>query len=146
MVVTKDNGTIEVGSWTTFHPNVRLSCVGNSGNNAKLKIGERCAIGDRTEIHCADSISIGNYVIISWDCTILDRDYHGTNGEKEKTNPVIIGDRVWIGCKSIILKGVTIGEGSVVAAGAVVTENVPPFSLVAGNPAKIKKNIKGWKI
>ena len=55
--------------------------------------------------------------------------------------PITIGDDVWIGCNSIILKGVKIGNGSIVAAGSVVTKSVPPFSLVAGNPAKIVKEL-----
>ena len=145
VIVIKDNAIIEVGDRTVFYPNVKLSCVGDREKTAKLKIGKKCTIGDRTEIHCGDSITIGDEVLISWDCNILDRDYHSVDGETEKTNPVIVGDCVWIGCRSIILKGVTIGEGAVVAAGSIVTENVPEFTLVAGNPAKIKKKIKSWK-
>lgn len=60
-----------------------------------------------------------------------------------KKAPVMIGDDVWIGCNSIILKGVTIGNGSIVAAGSVVTKDVPANVIVGGNPAKILKNHKG---
>ena len=55
---------------------------------------------------------------IAWDCNILDRDYHGTDGVEKKA-PVYIGNRVWIGCRVIILKGVTVGDGAVIAAGSV---------------------------
>ena len=61
-----------------------------------------------------------------------------------KSAPITIGDRVWIGCRAIILAGVTIGEGSVVAAGSVVTRDVPPGTLVAGNPAKVIRETGPW--
>ena len=115
------------------------------GRNAQITIGSKCSIGDRTEIHCGNRISIGDDVIIAWDCNILDRDYHSTDNGVEVTSPVHIGNRVWIGCRAIILKGVTIGDGAVIAAGSVVTKNVLPNSLVAGNPAEFKKEVTGWR-
>jgi acetyltransferase-like isoleucine patch superfamily enzyme len=87
---------------------------------------------------------IGDRVIIAWDCNILDRDYHSIDGTEERTAPVRIGDDVWIGCRSIVLKGVSIGDGAIVAAGSVVVKDVPAHTLVAGNPAQIKKSVVGW--
>ena len=75
----------------------------------------------------------------------MDRDYHSTGQGTEILKPVAIGNNVWIGCKAIILKGVTIGEGAVVAAGSVVTKDVAPFTLVAGNPARVIREVKGWR-
>ena len=75
----------------------------------------------------------------------MDRDYHSTSHDKKIMKPVLIGNNVWVGCRAIILKGVTIGEGAVVAAGAVVTKDVPPFTLVAGNPARVIREVKGWR-
>lgn len=66
-------------------------------------------------------------------------------GGKEKTAPIQIGNHVWIGARAIILKGVTIGDGVVVAAGAVVTKDVPPNTLVGGVPAKIIKENISWE-
>jgi serine acetyltransferase len=140
----KKHGSISVGARTMLWPGVKLSCVGGPGRTAHLKIGSYSSIGDRTEIHCGESVTIGERVIIGWDCNILDRDYHSVNGTEERTDPVQIGNQVWIGCRCIILKGVNIGEGAVVAAGSVVTKDVPPRVLVVGNPAQVKTTVAGW--
>lgn len=111
-------------------------------DNAIIEIGDDSYINRRSEICCKSNVKIGKKCAISWDVTITDTDYHGVLG-RGSTKPVIIGDRVWIGCKSTILKGVTIGEGSVVAAGSLVVDDVPKNCLVAGVPAKvIKRDIK----
>jgi acetyltransferase-like isoleucine patch superfamily enzyme len=138
------NALISIGARTTLWPDIKLSCAGGPGKVARLKIGKRCSIGDRTEIHCGESVAIGDRVIIAWDCNILDRDYHSVDATQERTAPVSIGNDVWIGCRSIVLKGVNIGDGAVVAAGSVVTKDVPAHTLVAGNPAEIKKEVAGW--
>lgn len=137
-------GQISIGDRTTFWPDVKISCVGNNEKIAQLVIGNKCSIGDRTEIHCGESVTIGDRVIIAWDCNIMDRDYHSVDGRDEHTAPVNIGNGVWIGCRAIILKGVNIGESAIVAAGSVVTKDVPPHALVAGNPAQVKKTVIGW--
>ena len=142
--VIKRDGLISIGDRTCFWPNVKLSCIGTAEKLACLTIGKRCSIGDRTEIHCGESVTIGDRVIIAWDCNILDRDYHSADGTNEHTAPVHIGNDVWIGCRTIILKGVRIGEGAIVGAGSVVTKDVPPYTLVAGNPAQAKKVVRGW--
>jgi acetyltransferase-like isoleucine patch superfamily enzyme len=89
-----------------------------------------------------ESITIGKDCAIAWGVTICDHDFHKLyiNGEQQvETAPVIIGNKVWIGMNATILKGVAIGDGAVIAAEAVVTKDVPPGSLVGGNPAKIIK-------
>jgi len=87
-----------------------------------------------------ESVSIGKNCSIAWGVTICDHDFHKLyqNGvQKTEISPVKICDRVWLGMNSTILKGVVVGEGAVVAAGAVVTRDVPPGVVVAGNPANI---------
>ena len=129
-------------------------------------IGEngRCTIGDFTLLNGAlimaeEKIQIGSYCLVSWNVGIADSDFHPLEPAQRlidaqalapyfknrparpplKTAPVKICDNVWIGMNAVILKGVTIGENSVVAAGSIVTKSVEPNSVVAGNPAMVVK-------
>ena len=120
---------------------MKLSCDGVR-IKARISIGELSTIGDRTEIHAGEAVHIGKHVLIGWDCVIMDRDYHAVDGKRERTAPVIIEDNVWICCRAVILKGVTIGHHAIVGAGSVVTKNVEPYSVVAGNPAKVIRKRK----
>lgn len=123
-------------------------------NGGEIEIGSNCYIGEGTRIWSQASIRIGNDVLISHLVDIHDTDGHPVDAgdrvldgrsilqgrgyltpTKTASAPIEIGDRVWIGFKASILKGVRIGEGAIVAAGAVVTRDVPPFTVVAGNPA-----------
>lgn len=110
---------------------------------AEIVIGDRTYINRRTEIMSKASVTIGKGCAISWDVVITDTDYHEIAGTAS-TKPIVIGDEVWIGCKSTILKGVTIGNGAVIAAGSVVTKDVEPYTLVAGIPAKTMKRDVRW--
>jgi galactoside O-acetyltransferase len=124
---------------------------------ATIEIGARTSIGGSL-IVAAQRVSIGDDVLISWDVTIVDHDSHNLDfalrkddavawhaGKKDWSNvaiaPVTICDKVWIGLGVTVLKGVTIGEGAVVAARSVVTKSVPPWTLVAGNPARALKQL-----
>lgn len=111
--------------------------------NSKLTLGSGFC-NSNVMIRCTNSINIGNNVAISHDVTIMDSDAHSIGYEGyQMTKPVIIGNNVWIGSRAIILKGVNIGDGAIVAAGSVVTKDVPPNSTVAGVPARIiKENVK----
>lgn len=144
VVVLKKNGEIRVGARVVLHKGCKLSAWGTDGR-ANITIGNHTYIGDRTEIHAGQSVKIGDDCDISWDCCILDRDYHKLDTETEVFRPVTIGNHVWIGCNALILKGVTVGDGAVIAAGSVVTRDVPPRCLVAGNPAKVIREEVTWK-
>lgn len=87
-------------------------------------------------ITCFSNVKIGDETIIGEMTEIMDSDWHGIDGNPPKIKPIFIGKHVWIGFKCIILKGVTIGDYSIVGAGSVVTHSVPPNTIVAGNPAK----------
>jgi len=122
----------------------------NVNAGAKLSLGSGYMNHDCV-IDCFDSISIGHHVVISERVVLRDSDNHVIKDVKgmelEKpivTAPIVIGDHVWIGMNVIVLKGVTIGEGAVVAAGGVVNKDVPPHCLVAGVPAKVVKTDVTW--
>ena len=135
--------------------NGRLS----SFENGKITVGDNLYMGYRSFIGAMESISIGNNVIISSDVKIYDNNNHPTSPvEREKMchsdfhgelwtwkyadhKPVIINDNVWIGENATILKGVSIGRGSIVASHSVVTKDVPEYVIVAGNPARVVKQL-----
>ena len=110
--------------------------------NATLELGKSYA-NSNCKIRCHKRITIGDECAISHDVTIMDSDAHAINGVVN-TEPVIIGNHVWIGTRATILKGVTIGDGAIIAAGAVVTKDVPPYSMVGGVPARIIKDKVEW--
>jgi acetyltransferase-like isoleucine patch superfamily enzyme len=114
--------------------------------------GARIHIGEGTRIHgsCIHayrSITIGKRCLIAANCQIIDCNGHELSFDDVEARihttsdgrPVVIEDAVWIGANSIVLPGVRIGRGSVVAAGSVVVKDVPPMAVVAGNPARIVK-------
>lgn len=131
-----------------------------SSEEGKITIGDNFYMGYDSFIGAIESISIGGNVIIASNVRIFDNNNHPTEPEKRlemscadhycdlwkwkqsEHRPVVIMDNVWVGEYSAILKGVTIGRGSIVASHSVVTKDVPPFVIVAGNPAKVVKKLK----
>lgn len=110
--------------------------------NSKLSLG-KSFINSDCKIRCHKCIEIGDGCAISHDVTIMDSDAHKINGGI-KTEPIKIGNHVWIGSRVMILPGVHIGDGAVVAAGAVVTKDVKEKTLVAGCPAHVVKKDVEW--
>ncbi len=123
-----------------FYSGVRIEIC----KNAELVIGNGTYINRNTLIHSKISVRIGNNCRISWDVIIIDENGHEIPGI-QNAKPIIIDDDVWIGCRAIILRGVHIGEGAVIAAGSVVTKSVPAYSVVGGFPAKLLYQIKPKK-
>lgn len=113
---------------------------------ALIKIGDNTRINGSC-IHAWKSVIIGNNCLVAANVNIMDSNGHpvSMNNPSERimihdqAEPIVIEDNVWIGCNSIILKGVTIGEGSIVSAGSVVIDDVPARSIVRGNPATVVK-------
>ena len=101
-------------------------------------------INSDCKIRCHESISIGDDCAISHDVTIMDSNAHKMNGSAN-TRPVAIGNHVWIGTRVTILSGVHVGDGAVIAAGAVVTSDVPQGALVGGVPARVLKEHVKWE-
>ena len=117
------------------------------GRGKTLKIG-RSTFTSNIKILAHDDITIGDNCIFGWECQIFSGDGHPIYQEESIINkdvPVVIEDNVWVGSRALILKGVRVGKGSIVAAGAVVTKDVPPNCIVAGNPAKVVKENISWK-
>ena len=129
------------------------------GHGGKINIGNYCYVGENTHIWSAKSITIRNRVLISHNVNIFDNTTHPlsaklrhlqfkdiiSKGHPNKIDlneePIIINDDVLISCMSIILSGCTIGTGAIIGAGSVVTSDVPPWTIVAGNPARIIREL-----
>ena len=125
------------------------------GETGRVSIGDYCYFTNAVLL-CELELRIGNYVVIGWNATIADSDFHplapaeriadaiacsplggGRPRPEIPCRPVIIEDDVWIGPNATILKGVRVGAGSWIEAGSLVTRDVPPASRVLGNPAQI---------
>ncbi len=159
---------IEVGHDFTAYKQCRITAWGRG----RIKIGDCCSLGSRTTIDARESIKIGDHVLVSWDVSMSDFEGHPidhTERAREmdyskamlwpqfkkgssrrvdyepafRSKPIIIEDDVWICARAMILKGVRIGRGSIIAAGAVVSRDVPPYSVAAGNPARVVKRLDG---
>lgn len=134
--LTVNNGEVQIGRGTHLWQNVKISAVGTPESPAVVRIGRHSGFGVRTQIHACRLVEIGNHVRTSWDVVFLENQYHANS-----KGPIRVEDYAWIGCRAIILSGVTIGYGAIVAAGSVVTKDVPPHTMVAGNPAKPVRNL-----
>jgi acetyltransferase-like isoleucine patch superfamily enzyme len=131
-LVKNRGGSIDVES-CTLEPGVRLELY----PGAHLHIGKGVYLNRNVHIVAADRISIGRGTKIGWDVVIMDTNLHGHSGQSVIARPIIIEEDVWIGCRAVILKGVRIGRGAVVAAGAIVTRDVPAHAVVAGPRADV---------
>lgn len=105
-----------------------------------LEVGDYVAIGPRADVYNVAKITMGSNITVSQDSYLCTASHDISKLKKPlKTNPIELCDSTWIGARAIILPGVTIGEGAVVAAGAVVTKDVEHWTVVGGNPARVLK-------
>lgn len=123
--------------------NVGRGCRVRVGPGGTLEIGRGSYLNEESRIYAGSRVTIGRNCAISWEVQIFDDDGHGP-GEPPYARPIVIEDDVWIGARAMILKGVTIGAGSAVAAGAVVTRSCPPNSLIGGVPARVIREDFRW--
>lgn len=155
-------------SFLNFHPSSKVTLgenficasggIDNSvqtkivvGENAELSIGKYSGVTNAC-IHCYKKISIGDHVNIGAGTMIFDTDFHSTRWKdrisrktdtcNKKVAPVKIGNLVFVGTRSIICKGVTIGDKSIVAAGSVVVKDIPAGEIWGGNPARFIKRVE----
>lgn len=155
-------GRIDIGARALM--GARLVFESNQGD---ILIGEDSFINSGTQLICRESIRIGKQVTIAWGCMIYDHNSHSLDWRERledvrrqredldagrsmiaskdwrsvKSRPIRIGDRAWLGFGVTVLSGVSIGEGAVVGAGSVVREDVPPWTVAAGNPAVILREL-----
>jgi acetyltransferase-like isoleucine patch superfamily enzyme len=140
---TNYGGTITIGKNTELLNGVMLMTYG--GN---IEIGERCSINPYTIVYGHGGVKIGNNVLIAAHCVIIPANHNfdkttiPINQQGLTTKGILIKDDVWIGSGCRILDGIEIGEGAIIAAGAVVNRNVEPYTIVGGVPAKFIKKRK----
>lgn len=157
-IITREKGSkISIGSRTVLCSDSTGTALGVRSpvilrtltNTAELLIGSDCGLSG-TVICSASSVIIGDRCLAGADCMIFDTDFHphSPNNRRyakpnwpEISRPTLIGNDVFLGTRSIICKGVQIGDGAIVAAGSVVTKSVAPYTIVAGNPARFVKSI-----
>ena len=153
---SKRERAVEIGEHVSCYAGVSFAL----GENGSCKIGDFSLINGAM-IMANERIEIGKHCLISWNVGIADSDFHPLDAAQRRIDtmalapfykdrpprpditakPVLIKDNVWIGFNAVILKGVTIGENSVIAAGAVVTKDVPANVVFAGNPGVIVKHL-----
>ena len=139
---------ISIGDYATLicssDKKVDISTWQTDKLNGSISLGNYILISPGTSIRSAESIDIGDSTMIASDVVITDSDWHGIYDRTDYVatpKPVKIHKNVWIGERSIILKGTQIGENSIIGAGSVVHGDIPPNSVYAGNPAKEVKKL-----
>lgn len=139
---------IDIGSKCTFNSSHRSNLIGVYSpcmistimRGAKIVIGDNCGFSG-TVIGCAKSIKLGNNVRCGANTLITDSDWHSDDPRTGNDKPVTIDDNVWLGYGVKVLKGVHIGENSLIGACSVVTKDIPANVVAAGNPCKVIKKI-----
>jgi acetyltransferase-like isoleucine patch superfamily enzyme len=145
---------MKIGKGTMIERYSVLTCwdkYNGTPHQPSLEIGSNCSLGEYLHITCIGSISIGNGVLMGRRITITDNSHGNTSFSDLKIKPtdrpliakgkIVIEDNVWIGDKATILSGVHISRGAIIAANAVVSKDVPAYSVVGGIPAKILKQV-----
>lgn len=140
-----------VGDNVTLH-GITSFVTTKVGDEPVLEIGDGTYVGYQVTVSAGKRVTIGRHCLIADRVLIADNDGHplefdrrisGCPVEAQDIRPVVLEDGVWVGSRSVILKGVRIGRGAVVGANSVVTKDVPPFTLMAGCPARVIKPLNG---
>jgi len=138
-----ENGAISFGERCQIHPGTMFLPYGGH-----IRFGDDCTVNPYTMVYGHGGLEVGDGVRIAAHCVIIPSDHVMDDPEVPifqqgvVARGIQIGDGVWIGCRAVILDGVRVGEGSVIAAGAVVKNDVEPYTIVGGVPAKLLKRRK----
>ena len=128
----------------TVSQRVQIGVWGRRVGEGRITLGDACLMSPGSRISASDEIVLGDGCMLANGAYITDSDWHGLYNRidrDEAPTPVRLGDNVWVGDHATVLKGVTIGDNSVVAARSVVTKDVPANVVVAGNPARVVKAV-----
>lgn len=152
-----NRGRIILGNSCRIFGSQKYNPIGfGGGSNIVCEVGASIKIGDGFGMSCGtiysrSNVTIGNYVLLGGGVKIYDTDFHSLNYEDRRINnhdkensvskPIRIGNDVFIGAGTIVLKGVTIGSRSIIGAGSVVTHSIPEGEIWAGNPAKLIRKV-----
>jgi acetyltransferase-like isoleucine patch superfamily enzyme len=147
------NSQIKIGEFCRFRSSLRSNFVGinracsisTMKSGSEVLIGNACGLSG-TVIASSQSVTLGNNVLCGGNVTIVDTDFHGISvanrNRQGESAPVVIEDDVWLGLNVVVLKGVRIGHGTIIAAGSVVVNSIPPMVIAGGTPAIVLKEIK----
>jgi acetyltransferase-like isoleucine patch superfamily enzyme len=140
--VIHNRGAIRLGNDVTLEARTRRIFF-NVWPGGELTLGHGVVVNDGVRFDCACSVGVGDRGLIGYGVVISDSHFRGVYDRVMRLNgrPVVLEDAVWVAANAMILPGVTVGQGSVVAGGAVVREDVPPFTVVAGNPACVVRSL-----
>ena len=141
-IVKRDGGAqrLKLGANVRLAERSRLVFEGPDG---QIELGDDVFLNARSEIRARELVRVGAHCRLAFDVVVMDTNHHDLEGSLT-TAPTILGERVWVGARALVLRGVTIGDGAVVAAGAIVTRDVPAGALVAGNPARVMREGVSW--
>lgn len=142
---------ISVGNYTFIASGIQLTAWKNGNNTPKITIGNNCGIRENCHITAINSITIGDGLLTGTNVLITDNS-HGQSTREHMSmpfyerplyskGPVVIGNNVWLGNNVCVMPGVTIGDGAIVGANSVVTHDIPAYSVAAGIPAKVIKQV-----
>ncbi len=138
----RNEGTISIGAHCTFNA-FRLRQLITVNRDAELVIGEYAFLNDGVNICATQSVRIGHHTKLGDMTYVYDTDFHEIAPDRPtRRQPVSIGNNVWIGAQVMILPGSVIGDHSVIAAGSIVTGEIPPKCLAAGAPARVVKTLE----
>ena len=139
-IIIKDNCTFRSKATSNLIGINRPCIISSTGKNSKLTIGNNCGFSG-TVIGCFKKIIIGDNVLCGANTLITDGDWHLKDKRSGLPKTIIIGNNVWLGEGVKVLKGVFIGDNTVIGAGSVVAKSIPDNSIAAGNPCKVIKSI-----